>query len=109
MLGPEDFEECSFSGMMKYECSHCQGHTLGDEKTTPQYGNLDPSQDPDFPYEVVGRAFESMYRGHCAIDYEHKIRIGEKVARVRRADNPLIAVGGVACKNCIREIPRAKM
>ena len=108
MLGPEDFEVCSHSGMMRYECAHCTGDKLGDESPArDRYTDLEPTVDEDFPYEIVGRAFEASYRGHCNIVYEHKIKVGEKVARVRRADNPMIVVGGVACKICIREIPRA--
>lgn len=115
MLGPEDFEECEKSGLARYECAHCQGHKLGDEQDVVHYGHLDPDKpldesyyDEDLLYEVIGRSFQAVYSGVCTIDHDHEIRRGDKVARVRHADNPLIAVGGVACKNCIREIPKAK-
>jgi hypothetical protein len=59
-------------------------------------------------YEIVGKVWESQFPGHCTVEYEHKIRRGDQVARVRRADNPMLPVGGVACTTCIKLLPRAK-
>lgn len=53
-------------------------------------------------YEVDGRSFESQYRGTCVINRDHEVKRGDKVARVKRTDNPLIPVAGVACKSCTR-------
>ena len=108
-LKPEDFEECSYSGMLRYECSHCTGDKLGDEKpAAPQYGNLDPSLD-ESDFEVIGRTFEARYPGRCAVNYDHKIKLGTKVARIQRVGNPFQPVPGVACQSCIRELPKAKL
>lgn len=55
-------------------------------------------------YEIDGGTFESQYVGRCALDREHKIKRGDRVARVFRKDNPTLTVGGVVCKNCVSEI-----
>ncbi len=107
-----DFEECDFSGLAKAYCSHCLGHKLGDEKPgAVRYGDLDPEMDDDedVEYEVIGRAFEAKYKGHCTLNYDHKIKMGARVARVQRQDNPMIPVPGVACSECIRMLPKAKL
>jgi hypothetical protein len=59
-------------------------------------------------YEVRGRPFETAYPQRCTIDPDHKIKRGELVAKVQRADNPFLPVGGVACKFCIKGMPRSK-
>jgi hypothetical protein len=106
----DDFEECTFSGLAKVYCAHCLGHKLGDEKPdAPKFGNLDPDEDAEIEFEVIGRAFEAKYRGHCTLDYDHKIKMGSRVARVQRRDNPMIPVAGVACSECIRMLPKAKL
>ena len=55
-------------------------------------------------YEIDGRIFEAQYRGVCTLDPEHKIKRGDRVARLIRKDNPMLTVGGVACKHCTEEI-----
>lgn len=55
-------------------------------------------------FEIDGGTFESQYRGRCALDPDHAIKRGERVARVIRKDNPMLPVGGVVCKNCVSEI-----
>lgn len=59
-------------------------------------------------YEAAGGSFETQFPGHCTINRDHKIKRGDRVVRVQRADNPLIPVPGVACKNCTKILPRAK-
>lgn len=68
----------------------------------------DPDEEPDYEYEIVGRIFEAQYPGRCAIDPDHKVKRGDKVARAQRADNPLIPVPGVACKWCVKDYPRGR-
>ena len=55
-------------------------------------------------YDVYERAarFEAMYPGVCIIDADHRIKRGDKVYRLQRADNPLSVVTGVACEPCAR-------
>lgn len=59
-------------------------------------------------YEVLGRWFPAQFVGRCTLDYDHKIRLGDKVARVQRTDNPMLPVPGVACEKCLKILPRAK-
>lgn len=59
-------------------------------------------------YEIIGRVFEAAFPGHCTIDYEHRVKRGDSVARVQRADNPMLPVTGVACRACTLVLPRAK-
>ena len=54
-------------------------------------------------YEIDS-TFASQYRGTCALDREHLIKRGDRVARVIRRDNPTLTVQGVVCKNCLSEI-----
>jgi len=58
-------------------------------------------------YEAVGRPFDAQFPGYCAVNYDHKVKRGERVTKVQRADNPLIPVGGVACGKCTKIIPKA--
>lgn len=58
-------------------------------------------------YEAVGRPFESQFPGHCAVDWDHKVKRGDRVTKIQRADNPLIPVGGVACAKCTKIVPKA--
>lgn len=58
--------------------------------------------------EIVGRPWSAAFPSRCTVDYEHKIRTGDQVARVRRADNPMLPVPGVACTLCLKMLPRAK-
>lgn len=55
-------------------------------------------------YEIDGRIFEAVYPGRCTIDSEHKIKRGDRVAKLTRKDNPMLPVPGVACKLCTDEI-----
>lgn len=55
-------------------------------------------------YEVVGRTFESQFHGRCTLDREHKIKRGDRVARIQRTDNPMLPISGVVCKNCLADI-----
>ncbi len=95
------YAECDFSGLPKMFCSHCTGDKLGDESPAV-YGNDDPAE-----FEIVGRVFEAQFSGHCTLDYDHKVRRGDRVARVQRADNPMMPISGVACKDCVKILPHA--
>lgn len=65
--------------------------------------------DDDEPkFEVIGRAFDSQFTGRCTIEYDHRIRRGDLVARVQRADNPMLPVPGVACAACVKVLPRGR-
>lgn len=69
-------------------------------------GEID--DEADIEYELIGRWFHAQFPGHCAVDWEHLIRRGEKVQRVQRADNPMLPVQGVACPSCVKMLPRAR-
>lgn len=97
----EVYEECDFSGLPKVFCAHCKGDTLRDEKPTV-YGNDDETE-----FEIIGRTFEAQYSGVCTINYDHKVRRGDRVARVQRADNPMLPITGVACASCTKILPHA--
>lgn len=86
-------EICEKSDLPKEWCAHCRKSE--DVNTTEEY-------------EVVGRAFDAQYSGRCTLDYDHQIRRGDLVARVRHADNPMLPVQGVACSACVKVLPRAK-
>ena len=58
----------------------------------------------DVDYEIVGKPFEAQYPGHCAINRDHTVRRKDRVARVQRADNPMLPVPGVACKACVNTL-----
>ena len=88
--------KCTVTGQEMTECEHC---------LDPNYIELD---DDGPEYETVGRPFKSQFRGVCTIEYRHSNKRGDLVARVRRADNPNILIGGVACKNCTLMLPRGK-
>lgn len=94
-----DMEECDFSGLPHALCSHCTGDT---EEKAPDYGNADEEE-----FEVMGRIFEAQFSGHCTIDYDHKIRRGDRVARVQRVANPMLPVAGVACAMCVKVLPKS--
>lgn len=96
----EVYEECDFSGLPKVFCAHCKGDELGDE-VKQVYGNDDTDE-----FEIV-RIFEAQYPGTCTIDREHIIKRGDRVARIQRADNPMLPISGVACKNCVKLLPHA--
>lgn len=58
-------------------------------------------------FEAIGALFDSQFSGRCAIDWNHRIRRGEVVTRVARADNPFLPVPGVACGNCTKILKRS--
>lgn len=99
-MSDDPWEECDFSGLAKITCSHCQGHTLGDEKEGPATLTEDD-------YERVGRRFEARYPGRCTIDMDHRVKVGDLVSRVQHPSNPMIAVPGVACSMCTKSLPVA--
>jgi hypothetical protein len=87
-LSPD--EECEFSLLPKAFCSHC----LGDDE-------------PELEWEVVviSRKFRAQYPGWCAVDDDHRIRLGDLVAKIGRSDNPMKPLSGVACQKCVRMLP----
>lgn len=110
----DQWEECSFSGLAKITCSHCQGHTLGDEKSDKHlttellFDDQEGEQpdDEDVEFEIL-RTFPAQYNGFCTIERAHKIKRGDIVAVVQRADNPMLPVKGVACRSCVSILPHA--
>jgi len=108
----DDFEECSWSGLAKAFCSHCTGAKLGDEKpdrlTTERLFDENPESpdDDDVEFEIL-RTFPAQYHGFCTIERAHKIKRGDIVAVVQRADNPMLPVKGVACRSCVSILPHA--
>ncbi len=108
----DEWDECEYSGLAKAFCAHCTGDKLGDEKadnrltTEILFDGMD-QEEPDsdeIDFEVV-RVFQAMYNGVCTIEPAHKIRRGDRVAIVQRADNPMLPVKGVACKACVSILP----
>lgn len=91
-------DECDFSGLPQALCSHCTGAV---EEKAPVYGNDEEE------FEVLGRVFEAQFSGRCTIDYGHKIRRGDRVARVQRVANPMLPVAGVACAMCVKVLPHS--
>lgn len=87
-------EECEYSLLQRYECSHCM--------------EVDDSDIiPDHDYEIVA-VFPSQFGGYCNLEIAHRIRKGDRVSKIRRADNPMVPLPGVACSFCTLDIPRAK-
>lgn len=74
-------------------------------KVNDQTGEVEDDTDDDF--ELIGRWFEAQFSGHCTLDYEHRIRRGDKVSRVQHASNPMLPVTGVACSACVKVLPHA--
>lgn len=62
---------------------------------------------PDHEYEVSS-TFLSQFSGICNLYEGHRIRKGDRIGKLQRADNPMIQLPGVACKWCITDYPRAK-
>ena len=87
-------EECDFSLLKRYECAHCKGDD-------------DSDIIPDHEYEVTA-TFPSQFGGYCNIEEGHRFRKGDRVAKLRRADNPMVNVPGVACPICVLDLPRAR-
>jgi hypothetical protein len=94
MIEQDMTEICDYSLLHKYECSHC-------------LGTDDSDITPDHDYEIVAY-FPSQFGGYCNLVDVHKIRKGDKVAKIRLADNPMVSIPGVACTICALDIPRAK-
>ena len=90
---------CDYSDLPTESCAHCQGIQ---EEPTEWFGNDDPEE-----FEIVGHTFEAQYNGVCTIDRDHEIKRRDRVAKVQRADNPMLPVSGVACKNCVRILHHA--
>lgn len=87
-------ETCDYSLLHRYECAHCM--------------NIDDSDiTPDHDYEIVS-IFPSQFGGVCNLEPAHRIRKGDRVSKIRRADNPMVPLSGVACSYCTLEFPRAK-
>lgn len=84
---------CELTELPPAWCAHCQGT---------------PDLEEEDSFEVLGRPFDAQFPGRCTIDYDHNIRRGDLVARVQRADNPMLPVQGVACSACVRILPRVK-
>lgn len=61
----------------------------------------------DIDYEIQ-YIFQTAYRGTCAVNRAHQVKPGDKVAILRRADNPLLPVSGVACERCWRGLEHFK-
>jgi len=102
---PDDqFEECEQSGLPRVFCAHCKGDKLGDEHL-PGVGFAD--EDANAEYERIGRTFAAQYSGVCTIDYDHRVKRGDIVSKVQRADNPLLPISGVACASCTKVLPHA--
>lgn len=55
---------------------------------------------------VITKVFRSGYSGYCTLDPEHRIKRNDLVGKLGRADNPMLPVTGVACKYCVKHIPR---
>lgn len=91
-------ELCDWSELPKSSCAHCNVK----EEPVSVFGNDDERE-----FEIIGHPFPAQYGGVCTLDYDHRIRRGDRVAKVQRADNPMLIVSGVACKDCIKGMPHA--
>jgi hypothetical protein len=54
---------------------------------------------------VVSQVFTAQYPGNCKV-CDARYKVGVKVGKLEREDNPFIPVTGVACPRCLRDIPR---
>ena len=57
-------------------------------------------------YERISKPFLSTFSGRCAVDNTHIVKKNTWVARVQRADNPMLPVTGVACATCVKMLRR---
>lgn len=64
---------------------------------------LDPDQ-----VEVIA-TFIVAYPATCAIDWDHKVKVGQRAGKLARKDNPMIPVPGSACQDCLTWLPKAKV
>lgn len=69
----------------------------------------DDDDDDQEPYERAGNPFRSPFSGWCVIEPSHKVKRNSLVCKIRRTDNPLVPVSGVACEHCTRILPRGSM
>lgn len=58
-------------------------------------------------FEIVA-VFEAQYPGNCAVNWDHKIKVRDRVARIQYAANPALPVRGLACTKCMRDMQFAK-
>lgn len=89
----DGMDECGMSGLPKAWCAHCR-----------KSEQIDLEEE----FEVLSRSFEAQFPGRCTLDYDHVIKRGDLIARVRHADNPMQPVQGVACSKCVKMLPRAE-
>lgn len=85
-------ERCVVTDVLVDWCVHCR-----------EQAGADPMED----YEVVGPRFEAVFPGRCAVDHDHVIKRGDRIARVQKAANPMLPVPGVACTMCVKVLRRA--
>jgi len=64
-------------------------------------------QDQDLEYEVV-HTMISKESGVCCLNDSHRIRRGDKIGKLQRADNPFIPVAGWACRHCTVIYPKSR-
>lgn len=69
-------------------------------------GDLEEEFESDAGYEIIA-IFEAQFPGHCAINWDHKIKVRDRVARIQHADNPMLPVRGLACTKCMRDLEYA--
>jgi hypothetical protein len=92
--------ECLISGLPMGTCAHCRGDRLDDLDSLEAEDGYDD-------YEITA-IFEAIYPGTCILNREHKVKRGDKVGRVRHGSNPLVPIGGVACKVCTQDYPKVR-
>lgn len=62
--------------------------------------------DPD---EVeIYATFVVSYPARCRINWDHRIKMGEKAGKLQYKKNPMIPIAGSACQSCMKEISKAK-
>ena len=66
------------------------------------------SDDPENDYEAIGPLIDAKFSGRCAIVWDHRIKRGDVVTRIARADNPFLPVTGVACANCTKFLKKSR-
>lgn len=70
-------------------------------------GDLDDEFEAEDEFEITA-IFEAQFPGNCAINWDHRIKVRDKVARIQHADNPALPVRGLACTKCMRDLEFAK-
>lgn len=56
----------------------------------------------------VTAIFIVAYPARCALDWDHKIKIGTRAGKIRRKDNPMLPLAGSACQDCLKWLSKAK-